>query len=97
MDLTSSYNTIGIFLAIQLSAAIWWASHTNTLVEENHVAILKISDNSTDIAVIKNDIEAIKMMLDNNHESLNSVKESVSQLMYNYNYQDHKTRSGQGR
>ena len=57
-----------IFIATQATAAVWWASGTNTKVETNTTAIEQVIDNEKHIAVIQvqqaeivKDVEEIKV------------------------------------
>jgi hypothetical protein len=57
-----------IFIATQATAAVWWASGTNTKVENNTTAIEKVIKNEKEIAVIQvqqaeivKDVEEIKI------------------------------------
>jgi len=56
-----------IFIATQATAAVWWASGTNTKVENNTTAIEQVIDNEKHIAIIQvqqaeivKDVEEIK-------------------------------------
>ena len=42
-----------IFIAIQATAAVWWASGTDTEVKQNTTAIEQVVENSMEIAVIQ--------------------------------------------
>jgi hypothetical protein len=44
---------LGIFVVMQASAAIWWASATDTQVEKNTSAIERVIDNEKQIAIIQ--------------------------------------------
>jgi len=44
---------LGAFVVMQASAAIWWASATDTEVQTNTTAIERVIDNSTQIAIIQ--------------------------------------------
>ena len=44
---------LGIFVVMQASAAIWWASATDTQVEKNTTAIERVIDNEKQIAIIQ--------------------------------------------
>ena len=43
---------IGIFIATQAAAAVWWASGTNQQVENNTTAIEQVIENEKQIAII---------------------------------------------
>ena len=44
---------VGIFIATQAAAAVWWASGTNQQVENNTTAIEQVIENEKEIAVIQ--------------------------------------------
>jgi hypothetical protein len=44
---------IGIFIATQAAAAVWWASGTDTKVDNNTTAIEQVIENEKQIAVIQ--------------------------------------------
>ena len=44
---------VGIFIATQAAAAVWWASGTNTEVKNNTTAIEQVIENEKHIAVIQ--------------------------------------------
>ena len=44
---------VGIFIATQAAAAVWWASGTNQQVDNNTTAIEQVIDNEKEIAVIQ--------------------------------------------
>ena len=44
---------VGIFIATQAVAAVWWASGTNTEVKNNTTAIEQVIENEKQIAVIQ--------------------------------------------
>ena len=44
---------VGIFIATQAAAAVWWASGTNTEVKNNTTAIEQVIENEKEIAIIQ--------------------------------------------
>ena len=44
---------VGIIIATQAAAAVWWASGTNTEVKNNTTAIEQVIENEKQIAVIQ--------------------------------------------
>ena len=44
---------LGVFVVMQASAAIWWASATDTEVQKNTSAIERVIDNEKQIAIIQ--------------------------------------------
>tara|TARA_R110001583_G_scaffold276_4_gene2503 strand:- start:930 stop:1208 length:279 start_codon:yes stop_codon:yes gene_type:complete len=84
MDWSTSTVALGLFLSTQLGAAVWWASETDTKVERNTVTISQVADNATDIAVIQNDVIAIKNMMEENEERVKELREMMNQILYSY-------------
>ena len=50
---------IGIFIVTQATAAVWWASGTDTEVKQNTTAIEQVVENEKQIAVIQVQQQAI--------------------------------------
>ncbi len=50
---------VGIFIVTQATAAVWWASGTDTKVDNNTIAIEQVVDNEKQIAVIQVQQQAI--------------------------------------
>ena len=50
---------IGIFIITQATAAVWWASGTDTEVKQNTTAIEQVVENEKQIAVIQVQQQAI--------------------------------------
>ena len=76
---------VGIFIVTQATAAVWWASGTDTEVENNTTAIEQVIENEKEIAVIQvqqaeivKDIGEIK---DDNKE----VKKMVNDILQTVN------------
>ena len=44
---------VGIFIATQATAAVWWASGTNIVVKNNTTAIEQVIENEKEIAIIQ--------------------------------------------
>ena len=44
---------VGIFIATQAAAAVWWASGTDTKVDNNTTAIEQVIENEKEIAIIQ--------------------------------------------
>ena len=60
---------VGIFIATQAAAAVWWASGTNQQVDNNTTAIEQVIENEKEIAIIQvqqaeivKDIDEIKFL-----------------------------------
>ena len=76
---------VGIFIVTQATAAVWWASGTNTEVKNNTTAIEQVIENEKHIAVIQvqhaelvKDVGEIK---DDNKE----VKKMVNDILQTVN------------
>ena len=59
---------VGIFIVTQATAAVWWASGTNTEVKKNTTAIEQVIENEKQIAIVQvqqaeivKDIDEIKV------------------------------------
>ena len=79
---------IGIFIVTQATAAVWWASGTDTEVKNNTTAIEQVVENEKQIAVIQvqqqaivNDVGEIK---DDNKE----LKEMTQRILDKLDEQD---------
>ena len=44
---------VGIFIVTQAAAAVWWASGTDTKVDNNTTAIEQVIENEKEIAIIQ--------------------------------------------
>ena len=55
---------IGIFIVTQATAAVWWASGTDTEVKNNTTAIEQVVENEKQIAVIQVQQQAIVKDID---------------------------------
>ena len=76
---------IGIFIVTQATAAVWWASGTNTEVKNNTTAIEQVVENEKQIAVVQvqqaeivKDIEEIK-------DDTKEVKKMVNDILQTVN------------
>jgi len=84
MDWSTSTVALGVFLTTQLGAAVWWASETDTKLNATTETITKVVDNATDIAVIQNDVIAIKEMMEENEERVEELRDMMNQILYSY-------------
>tara|TARA_Y100000389_G_scaffold7107_1_gene6897 strand:- start:2823 stop:3101 length:279 start_codon:yes stop_codon:yes gene_type:complete len=84
MDWSGSAVTLGVFLSSQLGVAVWWASETDTKVDRNTVTISQVADNATDIAVIQNDVIAIKGMMHENKKDVEELNRLMNRLLISY-------------
>ena len=55
---------IGIFIITQATAAVWWASGTDTEVKQNTTAIEQVIENENHIAIIQVQQQAIVKDID---------------------------------
>ena len=84
MDWSTSSVALGVFLSTQLGAAVWWASETDTKLNATTETITKVVENATDIAVIQNDVIAIKEMREENEERVEELRDMMNQILYSY-------------
>jgi hypothetical protein len=84
MDWSTSTVALGVFLTTQLGAAVWWASETDTKLNATTETITKVVENATDIAVIQNDVIAIKEMMEENEERVEELRDMMNQILYSY-------------
>lgn len=84
MDWSGSTVTLAVFLSTQLGVAVWWASETDTKVERNTTTISQVADNATDIAVIQNDVIAIKGMMRQNKKDVEELNRLMNRLLISY-------------
>ncbi len=84
MDWSTSTVALGLFLTTQLGAAVWWASETDTKLNATTETITKVVENATDIAVIQNDVIAIKEMMEENEERVEELRDMMNQILYSY-------------
>ena len=73
-----SIPAVWIFIVAQASAAVWWASGTDTQVSQNGAAIVQVVQNEKEIAVmgaqqeaIAEDVIEVKVMLKDLQKMLN--------------------------
>ena len=73
-----SIPAVWIFIVAQASAAVWWASGTDTQVSQNGAAIVQFVQNEKEIAVmgaqqeaIAEDVIEVKVMLKDLQKMLN--------------------------
>ena len=65
---------VGIFIATQAAAAVWWASGTEVKVENNTTAIEQVVDNEKQIAVIQVQQQAIV-------EDIDEIKDDTKKIL----------------
>ena len=73
-----SIPAVWIFIVAQASAAVWWASGTDTQVSQNGAAIVQVVQNEKEIAVmgaqqeaIAEDVIEVKVMVKDLQKMLN--------------------------
>ena len=84
MEWSSSTIALGVFLSTQLGAAVWWASETDTKLNATTETVTQVVENATNIAVIQNDVVAIKEMMEENEERVEELREMMHQILYSY-------------
>ena len=84
MDWSTSTVALGVFLTTQLGAAVWWASETDTKLNATTETVTQVVENATNIAVIQNDVVAIKEMMEENEERVEELRDMMNQILYSY-------------
>ena len=84
MDWSTSSVALGVFLSTQLGAAVWWASETDTKLNATTETVTQVVENATNIAVIQNDVVAIKEMMEENEERVEELRDMMNQILYSY-------------
>jgi hypothetical protein len=72
---------VGIFIVTQAAAAVWWASGTDTKVDNNTAAIEQVVDNEKQIAVIQVQQQAIV-------EDIDEIKDDTRKILEKLNKND---------
>ena len=81
-----SIPAVWIFVVAQASAAVWWASGTDQLVDQNANAIVQVVQNEKEIAVMGAQQKAIA-------DDVGEIKVMMSEL--NKMMRDHWKKNGQ--
>jgi len=84
MEWSSSTIALGVFLTTQLGAAAWWASETDTKLNATMTTVSKVAENATNIAVIQNDVIAIKELMIDNKNQVEELNRMLHQILYTY-------------
>ena len=71
---------VGIFILTQAAAAIWWASGTNTKVENNTTAIEKVIKNEKEIAVIEAQQQALVSNIQQIRLTNKEMRETINEI-----------------
>ena len=72
---------IGIFIVTQATAAVWWASGTDTEVKQNTTAIEQVVENEKQIAVIQVQQQAIVKDVGEIKDDNRELKEMTQQIL----------------
>ena len=72
---------IGIFIVTQATAAVWWASGTDTEVKNNTTAIEQVVENEKQIAVIQVQQQAIVKDVGEIKDDNRELKEMTQQIL----------------
>ena len=72
---------VGIFIVTQATAAVWWASGTNTEVKNNTTAIEQVIENEKQIAVIQ--VQQAEIVKD-----VGEIKEDTKKILEKLNKND---------
>jgi hypothetical protein len=79
---------IGIFIITQATAAVWWASGTDTEVKNNTTAIEQVVENEKQIAVIQVQQQAIVKDVGEIKDDNKELKEMTQQILDKLDEQD---------
>ena len=71
---------IGIFIITQATAAVWWASGTDTEVKNNTTAIEQVIENEKHIAVIQVQQQAIVKDIDEIKDDTKKILEKLNEI-----------------
>ena len=71
---------IGIFIITQATAAVWWASGTDTEVKNNTTAIEQVVENEKHIAVIQVQQQAIVKDIDEIKDDTKKILEKLNEI-----------------
>ena len=72
---------VGIFIVTQATAAVWWASGTDTEVKNNTTAIEQVIENEKEIAVIQ--VQQAEIVKD-----VGEIKEDTKKILEKLNKND---------
>ena len=72
---------VGIFIATQAAAAVWWASGTNQQVDNNTTAIEQVVENEKHIAVIQ--VQQAEIVKD-----VSEIKDDTKKILEKLNKHD---------
>ena len=76
---------IGIFIVTQATAAVWWASGTDTKVENNTTAIEQVIENEKHIAIVQVQQAEIVKDIDEIKDDNKEVKSMVNDILQTMN------------
>ena len=76
---------VGIFIVTQATAAVWWASGTNTEVKNNTTAIEQVVENEKQIAVVQVEQAEIVKDIDEIKDDNKEVKKMVNDILQTVN------------
>jgi len=71
---------VGIFIATQAAAAVWWASGTDTKVDNNTTAIEQVIENEKQIAVIQVQQQEIVKDIDEIKVDTRKILDKINEL-----------------
>ena len=84
---------IGMFLIGQVGATVWWASGTDTKVENNTTAIEKVVQNEKEIAVIEVQQKQIQADVGSIEEQTVEMKKMIHDILIMLKSSDFTTAS----
>ena len=72
---------IGIFIVTQATAAVWWASGTDTEVKNNTTAIEQVIENEKEIAIVQ--VQQAEIVKD-----IDEIKDDTKKILEKLNKND---------
>ena len=76
---------IGIFIVTQATAAVWWASGTDSEVKNNTTAIEQVIENEKEIAIVQVQQAEIVKDIDEIKDDNKEVKKMVNDILQTVN------------
>ena len=76
---------IGIFIVTQATAAVWWASGTDTEVKNTTTAIEQVIENEKEIAIVQVQQAEIVKDIDEIKDDNKEVKKMVNDILQTVN------------
>ena len=84
---------IGMFLIGQVGASVWWASGTDTKVENNTTAIEQVVQNEKEIAVIEVQQKQIQSDVNSIQKESVEMRKMLHEILMMLKHSDYNTAS----